>query len=223
MKKHTFLAPLLSLSLLGIALGGCSTFQNRNSPSATRPVGGKSMELLELRDDVKIARVSIDRTIGALDRLPDSPAPRESYKQFSSELAAFQKDAERALDQTDEVRDRGRDLFAEWTAESMSINNPDIRAAAEQRRATLESSYASMMTPLAAARTDLTALRSDLIDIQKALALDLTPAGIDSVESSFDEIRRKADASRRSLDALTAELNKIAGTLPAPTVATIEE
>lgn len=224
MKTRTSLfAFAFSAILAALTFSGCSTLQRHSGPTATRPVGGKSMELLKLRDDARATRVSLDRTIEALNRIPDSPSARDSYTSFDAELAAFQKDARTTLRNSSNVRERGRDLFAEWSAETQSINNPDIRSAAEKRRVALERQYNELINPLITARNDLIVVRSDLRDIQKALALDLTHDGIGSVKSSIDGINRKADAARRSLDKLTGELDKIADTLPAPTVTNVTQ
>lgn len=181
------------------------------------------MELLELRDDVRASRVSLDRTMEALNRIENSPSTRDSFVAFDAELNAFHKDTRSTLRRSANVRERGRDLFAEWSAETQSINNADIRSAAEKRRSTLERQYNELMDPLVVARTDLAAVRSDLKDIQKALALDLTTNGIKSVKSSINGINGKADAARRSLDNLNRELDKIADTLPAPTVSNLTQ
>lgn len=223
MKTRSSLFAVTFAGLIALTLSGCNTFQRDRGPSATRPVGGKSMELLELRDDVRATRVSLDRTVEALNRVPDSPSARESYTAFDAELATFNKNARSTMQNTAEVRERGRDLFSEWSAETQNINNPEIRTAAEERRTTLERQYNSLQDPIITARRDLSAVRSDLRDIQRALALDLTNDGVRSVKSSIDEINRKADAARRSLDNLNGELNKIADTLPRPTVTNVTQ
>ncbi|GEM_PF-3216732 len=223
MKTRSSLFAVSFAGLIALTVTGCSTFQRDRGPSATRPVGGKSMELLELRDDVRTTRVSLDRTVEALNRVPQSPSARESYTAFDAELTAFNKNARSTMQNTAEVRERGRELFTEWSAETQNINNPEIRTAAEERRTTLERQYNALHDPMITARRDLANVRSDLRDIQKALALDLTNDGVQAVRPSIDEINRKADAARRSLDNLNDELNKIADTLPRPTVTNVTQ
>lgn len=183
-----------------------------------RPVGGKSLDLLALRDDVKATRLALNRTIDTLNRIPDSPAPDQAYMAFNTELTAFNKIADKTLKESDTVRNNGRELFSEWNAETESINDPEIRSIAEQRRTTLRESYNTMLTPLLTARADLNEVRSNLTDIQKALALDLTPDGINAVKASFNRISSKAATSEKSLDAFAAELDNIANSLPPATV-----
>lgn len=215
----SFFAAAFSVGLLALTLSGCSHFPHRQAgPDATRPVGGKSLNIIQLRDNVKATRLALNRTTDALNRVPGSTAPQQAYEAFRVALTDFQKLADKTLQESADVRNRGRELFAEWSAETESIKDPEIRTAAEERRTILQDSYNSMLTPLITARADLSQVRSDLTDIQKALALDLTPAGVDVTKNAIDRINREATTSSQSLDAFAAQLDKIANALPAPTV-----
>jgi hypothetical protein len=222
-KTRTSLFALsFSAGLLALTLTGCSSFSGRSAgPDATKPVGGKAINLIQLRDNVKATRVSLNRTTDALNRIATSPNAQEAYASFSIELATFKKLSAETLQDSADVRNRGRELFAQWDIETQSIKNPDIRAVAEQRRATLSASYDAMITPLLTARSDLAAVTSDLTDIQKALSLDLTPAGIDAVKNPFDKINRSAKTSADSLDAFASKLDNMIAELPSATVAPV--
>ncbi|CAM2833463.1 DUF2959 family protein [Rariglobus hedericola] len=224
MKPRTSLFALsFSAGLLALTLTGCSSFSGRSAgPDATKPVGGKAINLLQLRDNVKATRVSLNRTTDALNRIPTAPNAQEAYASFSLELAAFKKLSAETLQDSADVRNRGRELFTQWDLETQSIKNPDIRAIAEKRRSALSASYNEMITPLITARVDLADVTSDLTDIQKALSLDLTPAGIDAVKKPIDKINRSAKTSANSLDAFADKLDKIVAELPSATVAPVK-
>ena len=222
--RASLFALSFSAGLIALSVTGCSSFPGRSSagPNAAKPVGGKAIALLQLRDHVKSTRLALNRTTDALNRVIGAPNAQEAYAAFSIELGAFRKLSDQILKESADVRNRGRELFAEWDQEAKSIKNPDIRAVAEQRRTTLQSTYDAMTTPLIAARADLTEVASDLTDIQKALALDLTPAGLGAVKKPVDQINRKAVETSKSLDTLAFELDKIALALPAPTLAPVK-
>ena len=224
MKSRASLFTLsFSAGLLALSLTGCSSFPGRTpaGPDAAKPVGGKAINLLQLRDSVKSTRVALNRTTDALNRVPGAPDALEAYTTFSTEFAAFKKLSSSTLRDSADVRNRGKELFAQWEQEAATIKNVDIRAIAEQRRNTLKAGYDAMITPLLNARADLTEVTSLFADIQKALALDLTPAGLDAVKKPFADINAKFSASAASLDAFAAELDKIAAALPAPAVAPV--
>lgn len=225
MKSRASLFALsFSAGLLALSLTGCSSFPGSKSaaPDAAKPVGGKSINLLQLRDNVKSTRVALNRTTDALNRIATAPAALEAYNAFSTEFAAFRKLSDTTLRDSADVRARGTALFAEWEKEVATIKSTEIRAIAETRRATLQSAYTAMITPLLAARADLTEVTNNLGDLQKALALDLTPAGIAAIKGPVDQLNRKSVVTAKSLDTLSAELDQIAAALPAPTVAPVK-
>ena len=222
--RASLFALSFSAGLLALSMTGCSSFprQSSSGPDAAKPVGGRAIELLQLRDHVKSTRLALNRTTDALNRVISAPNGQEAYAAFSTELVAFKKLSDQTLKESADVRNRGSELFAEWELEAKSIRNPDIRAVAEQRRASLQSAYDAMTAPLIAARADLTDIASDLTDIQKALSLDLTPAGIGAVKKPIDQINLKATTASKSLDVFAFELDKIALALPAPPLAPVK-
>ncbi|MFA6960058.1 MAG: DUF2959 family protein [Opitutaceae bacterium] len=224
MKNRTSLFALsFSAGLLALSLNGCSSFPRHSSThDASNPIGGKAINLLQLRDSVKSTRLALNRTTDALNRVATTPDAQDSYGAFATELDAFQKFSKKTLLDSADVRNSGNTLFAKWDEEAKSINDAEIRAIAEQRRTTLQMSYNAMITPLLAARADLTDVTSVLSDIRKALALDLTPAGIAAVKKPIASVNSKAVATSASLDKLAADLDRIAAALPAPTVAPVK-
>ena len=211
------------LSVGALALtSGCASLRNRDtSPGAYKPVGGKTLEVTELRESVKATRLALNRTTDSLNRIPGSPAPQQAYEAFRASLNDFDKTSDRMLKQSEDVRKRGRELFAEWSAETESIQDPQIRAVAEERRRKMREAYNTMLTPFMTARTDLNVVRSNLHDLQKGLALDLTPDGINAHREPIDRITREGATSVRSLDAYAAQLERITDALPQATVQSI--
>lgn len=222
--RASLFAVSFSAGLIALSLTGCSSFPGRShaGPDASKPVGGKAINILQLRDNVKATRVALNRTTDSLNRIPSAPNAQEAYASFSIELADFKKLSAKTLHDSADVRNRGRDLFAQWDLETRSIANPEIRAIAERRRAALQTSYNEMLPPLLTARADLTGVSSDLSDLQKALSLDLTPAGIAAVKNPIETANRKAAASAGSLDAFAANLDRIAAELPSAAVAPVK-
>lgn len=219
MKTSTLLATTLLLAVTAFGTAGCCLFPKSSTPDATKPVGGKTLNLLQFRNDVQSTRTAVNRTHDALARLPDSPNAQDAYASFSTELAALSKLIDKTSVESAEVRNGGKALFAKWEDETQSIKNAEIRAAAELRRANLLATYENMITPLINARANFTPLLADFTDLQKVLAIDLTPAGIKTARPFIAKVGAEADATVKSLDALAAELEKIIVALPPTTVA----
>ena len=222
MKISSFLATPILIGVLALASTGCALFKKDCAPDASKPIGGKAINLLQFRDDVNATRSAINRTGDALTRLPQAPNAQAAYVNYSSELASLNKLAKRTSEESAEVRNGGKALFAQWEMETRSIKNPDISAVADLRRTELQKTYNAMLTPLIDARASLTPLLSDFSDIQKVLALDLTPAGIKAVGQQIGAVNESAAATVKTMDKLALELDKIAAALPPVTVAPVK-
>ncbi len=221
MKTSSLIATSILAAVASLGTVGCSTFE-KSAPDATKPVGGKAINLLQFRNDVQATRSAIARTNDALSRIPGSPNAQDAYATYSAELTTLAALTEKTSLESAAVRNSGKELFAQWDAETQSIKNPDIRAIAETRRAKLQAAYGEMLTPLIEARANFTPLISDFTDLRKALALDLTPAGIDAVKPLITKVNAESVTTIKSLDALAVELDKIAAVLPPPTVAPVK-
>ncbi|MFA6289607.1 MAG: DUF2959 family protein [Opitutaceae bacterium] len=221
MKTSALVSASLLVAVTALGTVGCSSFRQSSAPDATKPVGGKAINLLQFRNDVQATRIAIARTSDALGRLPDSPNAQDAYASYSTELAALAKLIDRTSRESAEVRNHGKILFAQWEAEANSIKNPEIKAVADARRLKLQAAYQDMLTPLIDARANFTPLLSDFTDLQKALALDLTSPGIKAVQPLITKTIASATVTIKSLDTLAAELGKIVAVLPAPTVAPV--
>ncbi len=221
MKTSSLLAISTLVAVTALGTVGCSSFRNSSAPDATKPVGGKAINLLQFRNDVQATRTAIARTSDALGRLPDSPNTQDAYASYSTELAALTKLIDKTSRESAEVRNNGKTLFAQWEAEANLIKNPDIKAVADARRLKLQAAYAEMLTPLIEARANFTPLLSDFTDLQKALSLDLTSPGIKAVQPLITKTVASGATTIKSLDALAAELDKIVAVLPAPIVAPV--
>ena len=221
MKTSSLFASSILAAAAVLGTAGCSTF-DKPAPDATKPVGGKAINLLQFRNDVQATRAAIARTGDALARIPGAPNAQDAYATYSAELTTLAALTEKTSVESAVVRNSGKELFAQWEAETQSINNPDIRAVAETRRAKLQAAYDDMLTPLIDARANFTPLISDFTDLRKVLALDLTPAGIEAVQPLIKKVNAESATTIKSLDALSAELDKIAAVLPPPTVAPVK-
>ena len=116
----------------------------------------------------------------------------------------------------DHVRETGTIFFTNWEQETQSIQVPEVREIADQRRTSVQSSFNALSTPLAAARTRLTEVTTLLTDLRKALSLDLTAAGISALRKQTEKATVQSTDLANALDSLATEVDKIANALPRP-------
>ena len=103
--RASLFALSFSAGLLALSMTGCSSFprQSATGPDAAKPVGGKAIELLQLRDHVKSTRLALNRTSDALNRVIAAPDTQEAYAAFSTELTAFKKLSAQTLKESGDV------------------------------------------------------------------------------------------------------------------------
>ena len=206
-------AGLLVLSLLGtLPFSGCSSTRSKSSQTATI----KSPSMAQLRDDLRATRASLNRTTEALNRIPASSSALGEYNNCAKELSALQKLSANSLLNSDNMRDIGNTFFTYWEQETQSIQVPEVREIADQRRTSVQASYNALATPLASAHTRLTDITNLLTDLRKALALDLSAAGISGLHKQTEKATAQSAELAASLENLATEVDKISNALPHP-------
>ena len=206
-------AGLLVLSLLGtLPFSGCSSPRSKSSQTATI----KTPSMAQLRDDLRATRSSLNRTTEALNRIPASSNALVEYNNYAKELSALQRLSANSLLNSDNTRDIGNTFFTYWEQETQSIQVPEVREIADQRRTSVQSSFNALSTPLAAARTHLTEVTTLLTDLRKALSLDLAAAGIAALRKQTEKATTQSADLAVSLETLATEVDKIANALPHP-------
>jgi len=204
---------LLVLTLVGtLPFSGC-----KSRPAKSRQAEiNKAASMTQLRDDLRTTRASLNRTTDSLNRIQAAPNALGEYNNYSNELTVLQKLSANSLINPDQVRETGTIFFNNWEQETQSIQFPEVREIADQRRTSVQSSFIALSTPLAAARTRLTEVTTLLTDLRKALSLDLTAAGISALRKQTEKATVQSTELANVLDSLATEVDKIANALPRP-------
>jgi hypothetical protein len=144
--------------------------------------------------------------------------PRKAFEQYSKSLANLESAAAEAIKRAEEMRAKGQEYFKQWEQQLAQVQNPEIRAMAQQQRAKLQSSFDSIKQYAQPLKAQFQPWLSDLRDLRTYLSNDLTTSGVDAAKSLFAKTRTEGIEVQKSMDALVAELNTVAATLtPAKT------
>ena len=204
------------LLLLSVVLAGCSHFgggkENTEPKIETSP--SPAAELVDLRTRLSEATSLLNRTLGILARMPNAGVTAEAYAAFNRDQSTFAAASAALLADSGLVRNNGNAYFAAWRAHTADIKDPEIKAIAEQRRASLEQRYNAMLPPLVTARAELKTFVDDTADLAKALAYDQTPAGVGAIAPLIDRTVERGETAAASLKTLGAELDAIIALLP---------
>jgi hypothetical protein len=176
---------------------------------ASAAMGASS--IAQMRQDLVAGQQQIDRTLASLRKLTDPSTTdlRGAYDEYSNNLARMNDHSEKVSREANAMRNDRNAYFAQWEAKLTEIENPTIRASAEQRRNKLRQSHERITTLSGEARDAYDPFMRDLQDVRKFLGGDLSRQSV----SMLGDVQRKAAASgatvNQKIAAIVAELDAI--------------
>lgn len=202
---------LIFSSLLAITL----VFSACRTPQGYRQAERTGDRILTYRDQSAAIQRAIDATAAALDELVNQAHvdPRPPFRKFTRAVDQVENANRTALRRADDMRAEGRLFFEQWQQQIATMNNPDARTLAEQRKASLEQQFRNISRVTVEARDTLRPWLSDVRDIQTLLGNDLTVAGIDAARPLISQVARDGANVKLAYDNLIDELNSVAAAI----------
>jgi hypothetical protein len=178
--------------------------------------------IAEFRDEIVNGKKAIDATMKSLSDIAATANtnPRKAFEQYSKDVANLESTAAKIRKRAQDMKVQGQAYFKKWEQELATVNNPEIRALAEQRKAKLQETFDSIRKYTEPLKAQFDPWMSDLKDLQKYLGNDLTIAGVDAAKGLFNKTTNEGLEVQKSMDALVAELNTIAATITPASVST---
>jgi len=210
--KPMTLKGILTLTALAVGtatlLSGCAT-------SGYKQADKTGAGIAEFRDEIVNGKKAIDATMKSLSDIAAAANtnPRKPYEQFAKNVADLESTAAKIHKRAQDMQAQGQSYFKQWEAELATVNNPEIRGLAEQRKAKLQQTFESIRQYSEPLKAQFGPWMSDLKDLQKYLGNDLTIAGVDAVKNQFKKATSSGMEVQKSMDALVAEANTIAATI----------
>jgi predicted nuclease with TOPRIM domain len=195
-----------ALLLLATAafLGGCATTGMDRSVKA-------SNSIKEVDSEIRKMVVQIDVTAASLDSLviPGQVDLKKPFEKYSDNLVKLDKEGNKVLKRTEEMKARNTEYFAEWEKQGDAFTNPEIRELSAERRIKLAEIYARVPAAGYGVKGNYHAYLTDLKEIQKFLSTDLTPKGVESITPVVNKSIQDLDALKQSLKPVIAALDEI--------------
>lgn len=205
---------LLKLALLAIA---AAQFPSVTPATAAgyKLADKVGASISEFRDEIVNVKKETDNTMVALDKIVTTAAidPRKAFKEFDKAVPRIDDAAKKAKKRSEDIKTRGQAYFKDWEKELATVNNPEIRKLAEERKAKLQATFDSIKTLMEPARDQFNVWLTDLKDLQKYLSNDLTIAGVDAAKELIGKTKTEGLAVQQTMDKVVAELNTIVATL----------
>jgi hypothetical protein len=118
-----------------------------------------------------------------------------------------------ARTRADAMKAKGQEFFADWEQQIKSIQNEDIRKAAEKRVAKRKKSYDKILSTMQEAKTQLVPFMSDLNDIKTLLDAELTQSSVASAKKLIKQASLHGKDVAESLQDVEQELDRVAAEL----------
>jgi len=155
---------------------------------------------------------AVDNSMEVLNQTTETATtdPRKAFKAFAKSVDQVEKSRNKAAKRAADVKAAGAAYFKQWEKELATVNNPEIRALAEKRKAQLNEIFTRVGPLLQQAKTDFDPFLSNLKDLRTFLSQDLTIAGVDAARDIIKKTREHGVSLQKSLDDLLAEMNSVA-------------
>jgi len=180
------------------------------SSSGSQKAESTAMSMDGLRGAVETLKTKVNAAAGSLATVVEKGAvdPKAPFEQYKKDVAAVVDALAKAESNLKTMKSEGATYFAEWEKQAATIQDPDLKAAAGERRTRLAKAIEDVSAAMDAARAEITPFATKIQDVQTYLSNDLTPAGIESIEGKSKEISKGADAIGDELDDVVEALEK---------------
>jgi hypothetical protein len=197
---------LYTLFLLGTAsfIGGCATTGMDRSVKTSNSIRDVDTEIRKMVTQIDVTAASLDAVVS-----PGQSNLKKSFDKYSDNLEKLDKQGVKVFKQTDEMKSRSKEYFAEWEKQGDSFTNPEIRELSEQRRSKLAEIYAQVPAAGFGIKGAYNEYLRDLKEIQKYLSTDLTPKGVEAINPVAQKSVEHLDTLKSSLKPLLAALDEI--------------
>jgi len=202
----------ITLALTGLAaaalMSGCAT-------SGYKQADKTGAGIAEFRDEVINLKQAVDGAMAKLTKITEVAAsdPRKAYQAFAKSVDNVEKSRAKAGKRAASMKAAGEAYFEQWEAQLATIENPEIRNLAAERKTKLSDIFGKLRPQMERARDDFDPFMADLKDLRSFLGQDLTIAGVDAAKEIIAKTRDHGVALQESLDKLITEMNSIAAAL----------
>jgi len=183
---------------------GCAT-SGSNSSSKT----ASSMD--EAREALGKGRAYVSTAVATLNGLLSSQGDlRRGFDGLESVLGDNRSAADKIGDKLNSMRTSWAAHFSKWQKEVQGIQNAEVRALAEQRRAAAFENFQRAIAQVEGARGAYQEFVQTLSDIRGFLARDITPGALRTITPTIQKASDSAKALQQRLDDAVAELERVA-------------
>lgn len=209
--------PRLGIVVFALLIAGCaSTSLERQDATST--------SLVELRDAMIATRGQIAQTLASLDALTNASPDnlRDAYRQYARDADTIAQQALTVDKESRQMQQRSDAWLSGWQNSQADVDNAELKAIGERRRAEALERFQNIDGSFAAAREAFAPFIANLQDVKTVVGNDLTPNGVTAVAKSavVANAAQSGAAAARALDVTITDLQVLTETLTPAAVVT---
>jgi len=191
-----------------VFLAGCVTKPQDPNASAPRE------DVAELHQIVVDAQQLVRATLQSLDRTATrTPCPPRAWRTFARDIQRLEVDSFKVRARAQAIRTRGQAYFEQWQERLASVQDPEVRRLAEQRREHLQERFSRIRLHAEQARAALQPFMAGLRRLRNELENDPAATGTDSMKELIRNTRDNGQKVEADLTAIRQELDAVAAML----------
>lgn len=196
--------------VVAVWVAGCAS-----TPLERKEAASSSM--VELRDSMVETRGQIEKTLVSLNGLMTAPPDglRPAYEEYAQDTDEIARQAVTVDEESRRLRQRSDEWLAGWQKSHADIQDPELRALGERRRAQALERIQNIDRSLAEVREAFSPFVSSLQDVEKVVGNDLTPNGVAAVSGTVvvQNANRSGAAVARALAVTIVDLQVLTQTM----------
>jgi hypothetical protein len=202
--KRFFACIVLTLLVMGSFAELPALAQSKASVKSVDSLNAVIKEVQRIRDQVQ-------GSMDALQALTSGQAAdlAKNYKAFAKYVDGAAKNQATAQKRAEELKANREEYLQEWQKKLEAVNNPDVRAHMEERKAQVAKVFESVQPSAQAVREAFPAYMSDLKDIQQMLSVDLSQSGVAAAAPIATKAVGNGTTVINNLDTLLSNLTQI--------------
>jgi len=204
LRNHSLAICTILLLATASIMGGCATTGMDRSVKASNSIKDVDTEMRKMMVQIDVTSSSLDSLVVA-----GNPDLKKSFNAYTDNLAKLDKEGEKVIKRTDEMKSRSKEYFAEWEKQGESFTNAEIRELSAERRTKLAEIYAKVPAASAGIKATYHAYITDLKEIQKYLSTDLTPNGVEAIVPVAKKSVKNMEALKESLKPVLEAMDEI--------------
>jgi hypothetical protein len=224
-KRDVLGAAARTLFAAALLLSGCAGEKPKPAPQVAAPPPPKPVSLAQIKTELQEAKAQMAATTDSLNKLHKStPADAQAnYDAYTGEYLKLKSKADGVATRAEEIKSRASGYFAMWDKQA-EVQNPELRRAAVQQRASAERTYNEIVNELELTRMAFRPYMSNLADAGNYLRGRLNPATLGSMtdlvtkaNDQSKEVAGHVDAIVKAIDSISAATGEgAAAPAPAP-------